>query len=1041
MPTSFFHQAHLKNWDVYNDILDHGDWATPWTTVVLTAANERQAEAYRYQLRVRDELGMLPDVTEFQVIPDPKGKRLGSGGATLHVLTQLAAQRPAAHPSSGSDGKSDAFSDARILIIHSGGDSRRLPQYSAFGKVFAPIPRLLKCGRPSTLFDELFAALVGVPARMNPGVVTASGDVLLLFDHSQLDMIQPGVTGVAIPVCPATATHHGVFVAQRGTRVRAFLHKPSEHELEHQQALRPDGNVAVDTGIVYMAADVAARLAELAHGEHGWLQRVADADCPVNFYGDFLMPLAPQTERAAYIADTSDGAAPEPLQALRADIWKKLRGTPMYVETLEPAKFLHFGTSEEFRCLVTVDDDDIRALGGRKRVSHVVAPSSRVHEAVCVLNSAVRDDASIAEGCVIEFCEIGERCRIEAGAIVSNTRLPAGVRVPARTVAHALPITVSDTAVRQFVLRVWGIDDDIKAPLPACTLFGTPLRDLLQQWDVPLNAIWPDATCDAQRTLWSARLFPAAPSFAEAWRASAPLFGQRQACADASAPGRDWLAQDRHSLESSFACADLEAVETFQQELFAKLVFEKCTAYFRQQRPVAQWFDKIPSRRDLGVLVRQMVAATPDIAPPLEQVRWVYSIAALLRAQPFTDRGKSGPARFESDAFKRLAAVMMRQHGQRALQLSAEQQQWKRDAVHVRLPVRIDFAGGWSDTPPHTLERGGTVLNAALTLDGICPVEVVLERLPDPVVRLESRDLQVALAATALSQLTDYDNPLDPLAIHKAAFCLFARPDEHADRSLPELLDRMGGGVSIRTEVAVPKGSGLGTSSSLAAALAKGLLLMSLAPDREPDRGELLAAASATEQMLTTGGGWQDQVGSLVPGLKLATTQPGLEQDVNIQPIPLPSPHRIALDERLVVVDTGQRRLARNLLREIMGRWLARDPATVEILADIRTLAVEAADALRAGAWSEAGQLLSKHWALNKELDPHTSNAVIEHTIAVLSPFLEGAKLAGAGGGGFLFGIAKEGAIPNIDTAIAHGLSAINVRRRNCAIFWGQERD
>ncbi len=45
---------------------------------------------------------------------------------------------------------------------------------------------------------------------------------------------------------------------------------------------------------------------------------------------------------------------------------------------------------------------------------------------------------------------------------------------------------------------------------------------------------------------------------------------------------------------------------------------------------------------------------------------------------------------------------------------SVESVGWKRfDAA-----VRMDIAGGWSDTPPITYENGGAVLNMAVMVDG-----------------------------------------------------------------------------------------------------------------------------------------------------------------------------------------------------------------------------------------------------------------------------------------------------------------------------------
>ena len=117
--------------------------------------------------------GLLPPRTEFVVLPDPEGPRIGSGGATLRSLGLSTARHP--QPTA-----------RRTLIIHSGGDARRLPHCSAPGKLFARIPRTLPDGRASTVFDEFLISLCGLAEALPPGALVASGDVLLVFDHLQL---------------------------------------------------------------------------------------------------------------------------------------------------------------------------------------------------------------------------------------------------------------------------------------------------------------------------------------------------------------------------------------------------------------------------------------------------------------------------------------------------------------------------------------------------------------------------------------------------------------------------------------------------------------------------------------------------------------------------------------------------------------------------------------------------------------------------------------------------------------------------------------
>ena len=65
--------------------------------------------------------------------------------------------------------------------------------------------------------------------------------------------------------------------------------------------------------------------------------------------------------------------------------------------------------------------------------------------------------------------------------------------------------------------------------------------------------------------------------------------------------------------------------------------------------------------------------------------------------------------------------------------------------------------------------------------------------------------------------------------------------------------------------------------------------------------------------MMGAGGGWQDQVGGIVPGLKITSTQSGVPQRFDIKKIKLPSNIQSELEKRLVLTYTGQQRIAKNI--------------------------------------------------------------------------------------------------------------------------------
>ena len=163
--TAFLQQAHRNNWQRYLASLEPGA-RCGWDVCILTASDERQGEMYRRQLDWRRSAGLLPRGTQFIVLPDPHGQRIGSGGATLRALAHIADSSP--------DSTFD-IPHSRSLIIHSGGDSKRLPHCSALGKLFARVPRVLPDGRASTIFDEFLISLSGLVVEVPEGVLVASG--------------------------------------------------------------------------------------------------------------------------------------------------------------------------------------------------------------------------------------------------------------------------------------------------------------------------------------------------------------------------------------------------------------------------------------------------------------------------------------------------------------------------------------------------------------------------------------------------------------------------------------------------------------------------------------------------------------------------------------------------------------------------------------------------------------------------------------------------------------------------------------------------
>jgi fucokinase len=212
----------------------------------------------------------------------------------------------------------------------------------------------------------------------------------------------------------------------------------------------------------------------------------------------------------------------------------------------------------------------------------------------------------------------------------------------------------------------------------------------------------------------------------------------------------------------------------------------------------------------------------------------------------------------------------------------------------VELPVRVDFVGGWSDTPPWSLERPGCVLNMAISLNGRLPVGVMMEATDGHLGVLIEDDASRSVYIDDLASISSPFEQNDPFRLVKSALVVTGALNH-------KILSKSG--LNIKTWANVPRGSGLGTSSILAAAVVKGLF--QLMRDDESD-DNVARAVLVVEQIMGTGGGWQDQIGGLYPGIKCTQSFPG--QPLRLQVVPLlASPQLIQeLEQRLLVVFTGQ---------------------------------------------------------------------------------------------------------------------------------------
>lgn len=943
----FLSQAYRDCWDDYNRSLKLKKFPR-WDYVILTASNEQQAEGFRKQLEERKSF--LPKHTKFVAIPDRDGQRVGSGGATLEVLKYLRSQE-------------ESFEKLRVLVIHSGGDSKRVPQYSALGKLFSPVPHKLPNGRNSTLFDEFMICMSSVPSRIREGMVLLSGDVLLLFNPLQIDYNNVGAAAISFKEHVETGKNHGVYLNGENGNVKCCLQKKSVETLRSVGAVNNSDCVDIDTGALIFSTEMMNSLYSLIATPEDY-DRHVNARTRLSLYADFLYPLAEDSTLEDFYKEKPEGEFCPELTAARERVWNVWRPYRMKLLRLAPAKFIHFGTTREILGLMNGGVDEYKDLGWSRIVGSSIKGDTAGY------NSVLSSRSTIGEGCYLEVSYVHRNSKIGDHCVLSYIEV-SDREIPDNVVLHGLKQRDGS-----FVVRIFGIGDNPKEN----KLFGRDLDELEQKLGVRL---WENSA----HSLWEANLYAEADNIQDGVDAALNLY--RIVNDESAADIEQWRNAEKKSLCSGFNAADPDAIIAWNRRMEDLVAMDEITKAIRHKVPA----QKLQKRTTLTKIQKEWLKKRLDKSDFGERMRLHYYLGVVLE-----DENEIQECFHIIQAEMLEATVKSLSYNENARIVT--------DRHTVNLPLRVNWGGGWSDTPPYCNENGGTVLNVAILLNGKKPVEVTLERIDELKIVFDSRDMDVHGEFDTIEPLQATGDPFDPFALQKA--CLLACgiiPQK--GYKLEDILRRLGGGFVMHSEVTdVPKGSGLGTSSILSAACVKAVFEFTGIEFTEED---LYAHVLAMEQIMSTGGGWQDQVGGATPGLKYMSSMPGLKQEIKVTHVELPESARKELDERFVLIYTGQRRLARNLLRDVVGRYVGNEPDSLFALEEIQKTAALMRFELERGNVDGFAKLLDYHWELSKKVDAGSSNTLIEQIFSSIEEMIDGRLVCGAGGGGFLQVILKKG--------------------------------
>jgi fucokinase len=478
-----------------------------WDYLVLTASNAAQASAYEFQLELRRQCGLLPQVREILVVPDLDGLRIGSGGSTLECLVRiLEIER---RRSGRRDEVAAVLRRLRILIVHAGGDSRRLPAYAPCGKIFVPLPTNSDAPLPVTLFDRLVPDFLALP----PGaagcgqVLVAAGDALVRFDSSQVRFSAPGIVALGCYATPEEAARHGVFCIGEDGAVSVYLQKPSIAGQQRMGAINPAGQTALDVAVMSLDASAAEALlgafgvAETPGGEFDFSPEALDRMLThgIDLYREICCALGSAATLDHYVRSARSSGSRWADAAL-GRLFPALNHVPLHVEIVPSCRFLHFGSTRQLiESGLTLVAEDCGATFFPQASPTVLAVNCRIAPPARINGG----DAWI------------EACRIEADVTLAGENVLVGFDVdaplalPRGACVDVLP-GHNRAGEDVWFVRCYGIRDSFKDGL----FFGCTLLDWLRAVGVDAEKVWPGVSDAGERALWNARIFPAERSAA-----------------------------------------------------------------------------------------------------------------------------------------------------------------------------------------------------------------------------------------------------------------------------------------------------------------------------------------------------------------------------------------------------------------------------------------------------------------------------------------------------------------------------------------------
>lgn len=864
-------------------------------------------------------VGWFHDITgypksEWFCTNDPIDHKLGSGGGTTWLLTK-AYENEMAHSDANNQKTFDEWlSSEKRLLLHAGGQSRRLPAYAPSGKVLTPVP-VFRWERGQRLSQDLLSLQIplykkimdAAPSSLHTMIV--SGDVLIRTTQPLQPIPEADVVCYGLWLGPEIAKNHGVFVSSCDTPsvLKCMLQKPSPATLG---TIQKDHYYLTDIGI-WLLSDKAVKVLMSHKGEY-------------DLYSEF-------------------GGAMGTEPTLNDEAVKELK---VAILPLSGGEFYHFGTSHELLSSTLA----IQNLVNDQRL--IMHHSRKPHPCIFIQNSITKKavDSSNEEVWI-------ENSYISEGWNISQKNIITGV--PKNnwniTLAPGQCIDIVPMCETQYVVRPYGFNDRFAGEEQQRPQF--PIVDNIDEAGLVLRYMLNQETEGEDKGKGKAIFEKAQKISAEQISATANL--------------RRLFEQRREFRKHNWSAL----ADNYEHSVFYQLDLNDAAKEFKAN----------------GIA---MPKPLPDSAPLLTRMK-----DAMFRG----DNDKAfGLLREGIVKTSNTNGINMPTLSSMSNKVATDQIVWGRS------PVRIDIAGGWTDTPPFCLMEGGSVVNLAIELNGQQPIQTYVKPCREHHVVLKSIDLGASEIVETYEQLADFKRVGSPFSIPKAALALAGFLPQYSQEKYPDLKSQLmafGCGIEITLLSAIPAGSGLGTSSVLAATVLGTINdFLSLGWDKN----EICHKTLVLEQLLTTGGGWQDQFGGVLQGVKLLQTNKGFEQQPIVHWLPTDLYTQPEYQACHLLYYTGITRTAKIILAEIVQKMFLNDHDQVALLREMKAHSLQMYEAIQRNDFKEMGKLVGKTWLQNQAIDAGTNPLEVKKLTDLIDDLCLGYKLPGAGGGGYLYMVAKD---------------------------------